>query len=229
VPRRLSGFSLNNLSLFGAWCLAIGNRRRRWRSSLSRTSSAIWRLGHEPERGVAPHDGTRSGGALIANRAGAFGGVHSGGVYIPGSSGQFFRQFRSDDRLGDDHLLPLLADFEPSRSCALLFKPHQEARCGAGIATDVAPIAAFFRGFNYTFDKVSLGYGEGDPAAVCGVAVLALVVYAGLIGPHRLAVRPRSELALIPNQDQGYLITVVQLAARRFARPHGTLCGAPHR
>ncbi len=91
--------------------------------------------------------------------------------------------------------------------CALLFKPHQEHAARGSILT--RPIAAFFRGFNYAFDKVSRGYGEVT-RRLLRVAVLALVVYAGLIGLTGWQFA-RAPTGFIPNQDQGYLITVVQL------------------
>jgi HAE1 family hydrophobic/amphiphilic exporter-1 len=71
------------------------------------------------------------------------------------------------------------------------------------------PIAAFFRGFNYAFDKLSAGYGALT-RRLLRVAVLVLVVYAGLIGLTGWQF-VRAPTGFIPNQDQGYLITVLQL------------------
>ena len=71
------------------------------------------------------------------------------------------------------------------------------------------PITAFFRGFNYAFDKLSAGYGALT-RRLLRIALLALVVYAGLIGLTGWQF-VRAPTGFIPNQDQGYLITVLQL------------------
>jgi HAE1 family hydrophobic/amphiphilic exporter-1 len=63
--------------------------------------------------------------------------------------------------------------------CALLFKPHHEQAGRGPLLTRL--IANFFRGFNYGFDRLSLGYG-GLTRRLLRVAALMIVVYAGLIG-----------------------------------------------
>src|SRR5439155_675752 len=68
---------------------------------------------------------------------------------------------------------------------------------------------AFFRGFNFVFDKLSLGYG-GLTRRLLRAAVIVLIVYAGLIGLTFWQFA-RAPTGFIPNQDQGYLITVIQL------------------
>jgi hydrophobe/amphiphile efflux-1 (HAE1) family protein len=71
------------------------------------------------------------------------------------------------------------------------------------------PVTIFFRGFNHAFDKLSAGYGALT-RRLMRVAVLALVVYAGLIGLTGWQF-VRAPTGFIPSQDQGYLITVLQL------------------
>ncbi len=90
--------------------------------------------------------------------------------------------------------------------CALLLRPHEEHPKHSRIT---APIRAFFNGFNWLFDKLSLGYG-GLTRRLVRMSVLVLVVYGGLIG---LAVWQfqRTPTGFIPEQDQGYLITAIQL------------------
>src|SRR5690606_28808596 len=67
----------------------------------------------------------------------------------------------------------------------------------------------FFRGFNALFEKLSFGYG-GLTRRLVRLSVMMLVVYGGLVG---LTVWQfdRAPTGFIPQQDQGYLITVVQL------------------
>jgi len=91
--------------------------------------------------------------------------------------------------------------------CALLFKKHEEHKQKPMLI--VRPIHAFFRGFNFAFDRLSLGYG-GLTRQLVRLAVIMLVVYAGLIGltGWKFAHAPTG---FIPQQDQGYLITVLQL------------------
>ena len=52
------------------------------------------------------------GGALIAIAL-VLSAVFIPAAFIPGISGQFFRQFAITIAVRDDHLLPLLADPEP--------------------------------------------------------------------------------------------------------------------
>jgi HAE1 family hydrophobic/amphiphilic exporter-1 len=71
------------------------------------------------------------------------------------------------------------------------------------------PVRAFFDGFNWVFDLLSLGYGAMTQRLV-RVSVLVLVVYAGLIALTGWQFT-RAPTGFIPEQDQGYLITVIQL------------------
>ena len=71
------------------------------------------------------------------------------------------------------------------------------------------PVSAFFAGFNWLFERLSLGYG-GMTRRLVRIPVIALVVYAGLIGLTGFQFT-RAPTGFIPEQDQGYLITVIQL------------------
>src|SRR5437588_6601857 len=196
------GFSLNNLSLFGL-VLAIGivvddaivvveNVERNLRAGMSPKEAA-----HRTMDEV--------GGALIAIAL-VLSAVFIPAAFIPGISGQFFRQFAIT--IASATIISCLCSLTLSPAlCALLFKPHQEhAEPRSAL---IRPIAAFFRGFNYAFDKVSTGYGALT-RRLLRVAVLALVVYAGLIGLTGWQF-VRAPTGFIPDQDQAYLITVVQL------------------
>ena len=85
-------------------------------------------------------------------------------------------------------------------------KPHEEHPKHSKLT---APIRWFFNGFNWLFDRLSQGYGALTRRLI-RLSVLMLVLYGGLIG---LAVYQfqRAPTGFIPEQDQGYLITAIQL------------------
>jgi HAE1 family hydrophobic/amphiphilic exporter-1 len=91
--------------------------------------------------------------------------------------------------------------------CALLLKPH--AAHAGRTPLVLRPVRAFFNGFNYAFDRLALGYG-GLTRRLVRVAALVLLAYVGLIGLTGWQFA-RAPTGFIPQQDQGYLITVLQL------------------
>src|SRR5882724_4304400 len=196
------GFSLNNLSLFGL-VLAIGIVVDDAIVVVENVERNL-RLGMSPKE-AAHRTMDEVGGALIAIAL-VLSAVFIPAAFIPGISGQFFRQFAIT--IASATIISCLCSLTLSPAlCALLFKPHQE-HAGRGSAL-TRPITAFFRGFNYGFDKLSAGYGALT-GRLLRVAALALVVYAGLIGLTSWQF-VRAPTGFIPNQDQGYLITVLQL------------------
>jgi HAE1 family hydrophobic/amphiphilic exporter-1 len=91
--------------------------------------------------------------------------------------------------------------------CALLFKPHEAEPQKQNIFA--RPIRAFFNGFNRAFEWVSSRYGALT-AKLVRISALMLLVYAGLIGltAYQFVQAPTG---FIPQQDQGYLINIIQL------------------
>jgi HAE1 family hydrophobic/amphiphilic exporter-1 len=89
---------------------------------------------------------------------------------------------------------------------ALLLKPHGHSAPRSRL---LAPVGLFFRGFNWLFERLSLGYG-GLTRRLVRLPVILLLVYAGL-----LAATGRSVLTtptgLIPPLDRGYFIAAFQL------------------
>src|SRR6202048_3211879 len=168
------GFSLNNLSLFGL-VLAIGIVVDDAIVVVENVERNL-RLGMGPQE--AGHPPMEAGGGAGVAPALVLSAVFIPAAFIPGISGQFFRQFAIT--IASATIISCLCSLTLSPAlCALLFKPHRE-HTGRGSAL-TRPIAAFFRGFNYAFDKVSAGYGALT-RRLLRVAALALVVYAGLIG-----------------------------------------------
>ena len=146
------------------------------------------------------------GGALIAIAL-VLCAVFIPAALISGIQGQFFRQFAVTIAAATVISCFVSLTLSPAL-CALLLKPH-EARSGAPRAPLPARSSASSRGFNRAFDRLSLGYG-GLTRRILRFSVVALVVYVGLIGLTGWQFS-RAPTGFIPAQDQGYLITVIQL------------------
>jgi hydrophobe/amphiphile efflux-1 (HAE1) family protein len=196
------GFSLNNLSLFGL-VLAIGIVVDDAIVVVENVERNL-RLGMNP-REAAHRTMDEVGGALVAIAL-VLSAVFVPAAFIPGISGQFFRQFAVTIAASTTFSLFVSLTLSPAL-CALLFKPHQEHPPKASRVS--RPVLAFFRGFNFVFDRLSLGYG-GLTRRLVRAAIVVLVVYAGLIGLTFWQFA-RAPTGFIPNLDQGYLIAVFQL------------------
>jgi hydrophobe/amphiphile efflux-1 (HAE1) family protein len=192
------GISLNNLSLFGL-VLAVGivvddaivvveNVERNIRAGLS-----------PPEAAHRTMD--EVGGALVSIAL-TLCAVFVPSAFLSGISGEFFRQFAIT--IAASTVISCFVSLTLSPAlCALLFKPHdphEVTRRG---------LAAVFVRFNRGFDWLSDRYGRVTRRLVRGLAVV-LAVYVGLIGVAGLQFA-RTPTGFIPEQDQGYLITVLQL------------------
>ena len=199
------GFSLNNLSLFGL-VLAIGivvddaivvveNAERYLREGKSPVEAA-----HRTMDEV--------GGALLATTLVLL-AVFIPTAFIEGISGQFYRQFALT--IATATVISLIVSLTLSPAlCALLLQPHDPDRRPRGLARVLgAPVRLYARGFNAAFDRLSLAYGSLTRTLVRG-ALIVLIVYGGLIGLTGYQF-DRVPGGFIPEQDQGYLITVVQL------------------
>jgi hydrophobe/amphiphile efflux-1 (HAE1) family protein len=196
------GFSINNLSLFGM-VLAIG-------IVVDDAIVVVENVERNLRRGMTPREAAHRtmdevGGALIAIAL-VLCAVFIPAAFIPGISGQFFRQFAVTIASATIISCFLSLTLSPAM-CALLFKPHTETPRRPHPL--MLPIHGFFRGFNWGFDKLSSGYGELTRRLV-RLAIVMLVIYAGLIALTGWQF-DRAPTGFIPQQDQGYLITVLQL------------------
>jgi HAE1 family hydrophobic/amphiphilic exporter-1 len=198
------GFSLNNLSLFGL-VLAIG-------IVVDDAIVVVENVERNLRQGMSPRDAAHEtmdevGGALVAIAL-TLSAVFVPAAFIPGISGQFFRQFAIT--IAAATIISCFCSLTLSPAlCALLFKPHREdAEAGKGSFLS-RPVRAFFGGFNRGFERISDGYGTLTRRLVRAAAIV-LIVYAGLVGltAWQFANAPTG---FIPQQDQGYLINVVQL------------------
>jgi hydrophobe/amphiphile efflux-1 (HAE1) family protein len=197
------GISLNNLSLFGL-VLAVGivvddaivvveNVERNMRSGMSPLEAA-----HRTMDEV--------GGALISIAL-TLCAVFVPSAFLSGISGLFFRQFAVT--IAASTVISCFVSLTLSPAlCAVLFKAHYEHDLShAGLARRLL-YGAFDR-FNQGFDRVSFGYGNLTRRLVRAVTIV-LVAYAGLIGVAGVEFS-KTPTGFIPEQDQGYLINVVQL------------------
>jgi hydrophobe/amphiphile efflux-1 (HAE1) family protein len=196
------GYSLNNLSLFGL-VLAVG-------IVVDDAIVVVENVERNLRLGLSPRDATRRtmdevGGALVAIALTLI-AVFVPAAFISGISGQFFRQFAVTIAAATAISCFVSLTLSPAL-CALLFKPHEEHPRRAALPVRV--MQAFFRGFNFGFDRLSAGYGAMTGRLV-RLTVIALVVYAGLIALTGWQFA-RAPTGFIPQLDQGYLITVLQL------------------
>ena len=193
-----SGISLNNLSLFGL-VLAVGivvddaivvveNVERNIRAGM-------------PPREAAHRTMDEVGGALLSIAL-TLCAVFVPSAFLSGISGLFFRQFAVT--IAASTIISCLVSLTLSPAlCAVLFKPHTDA------AQRIGPLHKGFERFNRWFDGLSSGYGNLTRRMLQAGAVV-LIIYVGLVGLTGVEFS-RASTGFIPEQDQGYLISVVQL------------------
>jgi hydrophobe/amphiphile efflux-1 (HAE1) family protein len=196
------GYSINSLSLF-ALVLAVGivvddaivvveNVERNIRLGLSPREAAFKTM-------------DEVSGALIAIGLVLL-AVFIPTAFVPGIPGEFFRQFAVT--ISAAAVISLLVSLTLSPAlAAMLLKPHADhhgKRRGL-----LAPLQIAGDKFNQAFEWLSDRYGRATGRLVRMSAVV-LVLYVGLLGltGWRLAATPSG---FIPEQDQGFLIGVVQL------------------
>jgi multidrug efflux pump len=198
------GFSLNNLSLFGL-VLAVG-------IVVDDAIVVVENVERNLRRGLSPREAAHRtmdevGGALIAIAL-TLCAVFVPAAFISGISGQFFRQFAVT--IAASTVISCLVSLTLSPAlCALLFQPHAAQVHRERRSLLVRPIVAFFGAFNRSFEWLSERYGR-LAARLIRMSAVVLVVYAGLIGLTGWQFG-RAPTGFIPDQDQGYLITVIQL------------------
>ena len=198
------GLSLNNLSLFGL-VLAVGIVVDDAIVVVENVERNL-RLGYSP-REAAHRTMDEVGGALIAIAL-TLCAVFVPSAFIDGISGQFFRQFAVT--IAASTIVSAFVSLTLSPAlCALLFKPHEEAHATAKTPLIARPVIAFFNLFNRTFEWLSNAYGR-MVARLVRLSAIVLVGYLGLIGLTGVQFA-RAPTGFIPDQDLGYLITVIAL------------------
>ena len=199
------GFSLNNLTLFGL-VLAIG-------IVVDDAIVVVENVERNMAEGLSPGDAAHKtmdevGGAVIAIAL-VLSAVFIPTAFIPGITGQFYKQFALT--IAASTIISMFNSLTLSPAlCKLLLKPHHEhAKPKFFLFRFVAWLADMF---NKGFDWLSNTYGRiiyGLTNYAIGLIAM-LIVYAGVIAAtlHLVQTTPTG---FIPDQDQGYLIGVVQL------------------
>ncbi|MFO1070066.1 MAG: multidrug efflux RND transporter permease subunit [Geminicoccaceae bacterium] len=196
------GYSLNNLSLFGL-VLAIG-------IVVDDAIVVVENVERNIAAGLSPREAAHRtmdevGSALVAIAL-VLAAVFIPAAFVPGISGEFFRQFAVTIAAATAISCIVSLTLSPALA-ALVLKPHADHAARGPLL--LRPLTAFFRGFNRAFDGLANGYGRLTGALVRRTAIV-LVLYAGLVGltGWQLAKAPTG---FIPDQDQSYLVTVIQL------------------
>lgn len=199
------GFSLNNLTLFGL-VLAIG-------IVVDDAIVVVENVERNMAEGLSPGDAAHKtmdevGGAVIAIAL-VLSAVFIPTAFIPGITGQFYKQFALT--IAASTIISMFNSLTLSPAlCKLLLRPHHEhAKPKFFLFRFVAWLADMF---NKGFDWLSNTYGRiiyGLTNYAIGLIAMMLV-YAAVIAAtlHLVQTTPTG---FIPDQDQGYLIGVVQL------------------
>ena len=197
------GISLNNLSLFGL-VLAVGivvddaivvveNVERNIAAGMTAKEAA-----HRTMDEV--------GGALVAIAL-TLCAVFVPSAFISGISGLFFRQFAVT--IAASTVISCFVSLTLSPAlCSLLLRAHDPHQAGHG-SLPARLLRAVFRTFNRAFERMSDAYGALTCRLVRALA-LVVVVYVALVATAGLEIS-HEPTGFIPEQDQGYLITVLQL------------------
>jgi len=197
------GFSINTLSLFGL-VLAIG-------IVVDDAIVVVEATEHHIERGLAPRAAAHKAMAEVSWALVAIGlvlaAVFLPCVFITGITGRFFRQFALT--IACSTLLSAMNSLTLSPAlCAILLKPkHTQQDPLARIIHCL--LGWFFWLFNRVFAVSLTGYTWLVGRAL-RVSLLVLVVYAGLVYLTGWSFN-RMPTGFIPQQDQGYLLTAIQL------------------
>jgi HAE1 family hydrophobic/amphiphilic exporter-1 len=198
------GFSVNNLSLYGM-VLAIG-------IVVDDAIVVVENVERYMREGKSPREAAHItmnevSGALIATTLVLF-GVFIPTAFIAGISGQFYQQFAITITAATAISTLVSLTLSPAMA-AIMMKPKDDTAPGGIMGVIGTPFRVFTHYFNSFFDKLGTSYGAFTSRIVRATFVV-LIVYAGLIGVSGYLF-DRTPQGFIPEQDQGYLITVVQL------------------
>jgi hydrophobe/amphiphile efflux-1 (HAE1) family protein len=195
------GYSLNNLSLFGL-VLAIG-------IVVDDAIVVVENVERNLEHGMTPLEAARTsmdevGAALIAIVL-VLCAVFVPTLFIGGMSGAFYQQFAVTISAATVISLVVSLTLSPALS-ALLLRKHQPVSAGPRWRQRVSRAG---EAFNRWFERFSESYGRWT-ARLVAMPKRMMIAYAGLIALTGAALWA-TPTGFIPQQDQGYFLTVIQL------------------
>ncbi len=199
------GISLNNLSLFGL-VLAVG-------IVVDDAIVVVENVERNIAAGFSPREAAHRtmdevGGALIAIAL-TLCAVFVPAAFLSGISGAFFKQFAVT--ISASTLISLVVSLTLSPAlCAVLLRSHAQ-HGGRPRSLPGRAIGAVFGTFNRGFEAMSDAYGRLTMRLVRALG-LVLLAYAVLIGTSVWQFS-RAPTGFVPEQDQAYLITLLQLPA----------------
>jgi hydrophobe/amphiphile efflux-1 (HAE1) family protein len=189
------GFSVNILTMFGL-VLAIG-------IVVDDAIVVVEAVQHHLEHGKEPVEATRLAMKEVSGPVVAIGLVLCA-VFVPvafmgGVTGQLYSQFALTIAVAVVFSVINALTLSPALSALLLKRPTP----GRG------PIAAFFRWFNQSFDRLSHGYGNivGGLARKAARSIMLLVA----VGLGIWILGKFVPGGFIPDEDKGYLMVAIQL------------------
>jgi len=199
----LLGFSLNTLSLFGL-VLAIG-------IVVDDAIVVVENVERNIALGYEPHEATRRAMQEVSGPIVAIAlvlcAVFVPTAFIVGLSGEFYKQFALTIAISTVISAFNSLTLSPALA-ALLLKSHDTKKDRFTRAIDFV-FGWFFKLFNRFFGRASGGYGKLVTHTLRS-SVIAVVVYAGLIGITVLGFS-RVPTGFVPTQDKGYLVSFAQL------------------
>ncbi len=199
------GFSINTLTLFGL-VLSIG-------IVVDDAIVVVENVERNIERGLTPHDATvqamREVSGPIVAIALVLCAVFVPLAFVPGLTGQFFKQFAVTIAISTVISAFNSLTLSPALA-AILLRPHDAPKDRLTKVMDVL-FGRFFRWFDRTFRRSSAAYGRGVTGVLKRKSI-ALVLYAVLIAAT-LALFARIPSGFVPAPDKQYLIGIAQLPA----------------
>ncbi|MDZ5461273.1 efflux RND transporter permease subunit [Azohydromonas lata] len=199
------GYSINTLTLFGL-VLAIG-------IVVDDAIVVVENVERNLEDGLTPHEATikamREVSGPIVAIALVLCAVFIPLTFVPGLSGQFYKQFAATIAISTVISAFNSLTLSPAMA-ALLLRPHDAPKDALTRGMDRV-FGRFFHWFNGFFHRRSESYGRGV-RGVLRRKSLALLVYAGLLALTALLFA-RIPSGFVPAPDKQYLIGIAQLPA----------------
>jgi hydrophobic/amphiphilic exporter-1 (mainly G- bacteria), HAE1 family len=191
------GFSVNTLSMFGL-VLAIG-------IVVDDAIVVVEAVIHHMEHGLSPRDATvqamKEVSAPVVGIALILSAVFVPVAFLGGLTGRMYQQFALTIAIS-----VLLSAFNAlsltPALCAMFLKPGSH-----GISW--GPLGAFFRGFNWVFDRATTGYVSTASLLVRRAIITIVLVVGVMVGAALFASALPS--GFIPEEDQGLFGVNVQL------------------